>query len=978
MLDRYKNIFISFFLGFLSLIVQVICFREFLGTLDGNELITSLILGNWLFLVGVGSVLSAKFKVKIKNVIRNFQIYISIFPVAQLIFIRLIKAQVFQFADIGLGSAYFLILITLAPYCISIGTLLGLLTRVEQETSEGQDKKDSKAFINIYLADSLGSVFGGIAFYFFIADRLESIYVMCAISTTHILIMLLSGERKAIKYIMAMSAVIVTLSIVFSIEFKKHENMLVTGTSETAKVTNVLSPYGLFREVDDNKNRYFYENEVLVGTTVESRFIEESVHIPMSQHPEYKNVLLIFGGLSKAIDELKKYQDVSITYLERSKEIAHRIQKEKKKNLRVIVGDPRESIKGLREKFDVIISFAGDPINANINRYFTEEFFVLAKNVLRDDGIMTFSLGSSENVVENSMIEMGATVYSSARTAFKHLLVLPGSKLIFLASDFSLSLKIKDLIKEKGIQTKFLDERYLETQFSEVRINLMRNNFERSLIKNSDFRPTAYFFYVKKWLNLHESNLLLFMVFLILLILIVVRLVFKSEQTALSTTLLTTGFVNLGFEVVILMSYQIIYGDLFKKIGVLLSLFIAGFIPGLYLQSKREKKRKEEIIICDIILSLMMVSYVLMLNYIEANQKYLAYSSQEGVFYGFALIIGAIVGYQVSSIFERMKERNQDRVSRIYALDFLGASVGAVLTGIYLIPLVGLINTCYFFAVIKIISALYLYFREKEDKKETNEQIRSVGKEYLFQLKLALFFIAMLLIIASDTKTVVYQITTTQWFEMFVVLLVTCGFVFAIKPSLFKNAQIKWIYFIGMLPLAAFPLGRCYFKVPFFFCHVCPRPCLFGVVRFYLIPSIILMNLKSKFWCHNLCPIGRVQEIKCVTNTNVRMMRLLQSLWRCFGIVVLTIIVYFAVYHSSWNSITENDQNSFYYFLFNNAFEFSLYIVVIVILFVALSKFIKKPFCNSLCPVGALSDLILHEEKKHLEDEHEKELGIAT
>ena len=57
-----------------------------------------------------------------------------------------------------------------------------------------------------------------------------------------------------------------------------------------------------------------------------------------------------------------------------------------------------------------------------------------------------------------------------------------------------------------------------------------------------------------------------------------------------------------------------------------------------------------------------------------------------------------------------------------------------------------------------------------------------------------------------------------------------------------KENLLKIIYGILFLPVAFFPMLRCYFKVPYIFCKVCPRKCpwgeLYTIIQNNLVNSI--------------------------------------------------------------------------------------------------------------------------------------------
>ena len=79
------------------------------------------------------------------------------------------------------------------------------------------------------------------------------------------------------------------------------------------------------------------------------------------------------------------------------------------------------------------------------------------------------------------------------------------------------------------------------------------------------------------------------------------------------------------------------------------------------------------------------------------------------------------------------------------------------------------------------------------------------------------------------------------------------------RRLLFQTA-LKFVYGIIFLPLLLLPIFRCYFKVPYIFCSVCPAQCPWGISRLLVFNTAILFNLSGKFWCVNICPFGTFQE----------------------------------------------------------------------------------------------------------------------
>ncbi|RLE42448.1 hypothetical protein DRJ48_03505 [Candidatus Woesearchaeota archaeon] len=163
-----------------------------------------------------------------------------------------------------------------------------------------------------------------------------------------------------------------------------------------------------------------------------------------------------------------------------------------------------------------------------------------------------------------------------------------------------------------------------------------------------------------------------------------------------------------------------------------------------------------------------------------------------------------------------------------------------------------------------------------------------------------------------------------------------------------KNPVSKFVYFVVLLPAAILPIFRCYFRVPYLFCHLCPRKCVFGVLRAYVVPMAVVMNLKNRFFCYNVCPIGKVQtaQVSC----NPRMLRrnsiILSSLF-----LILAGLLYFVVNPVSHPQLFDA--------LFKGRYSFSFTVVGVALAIILLSFLVARVWCDNICPIGGFARIFL-------------------
>lgn len=180
--------------------------------------------------------------------------------------------------------------------------------------------------------------------------------------------------------------------------------------------------------------------------------------------------------------------------------------------------------------------------------------------------------------------------------------------------------------------------------------------------------------------------------------------------------------------------------------------------------------------------------------------------------------------------------------------------------------------------------------------------------------------------------------------------------IFIIGKKYLKNTKwLKYPYFLIFLPIAIFPALRCYFKVPYLFCRICPQQCPWGQIRNYTVPGFLILNLDKRFWCYKLCPFGTIQDYQSkICRYRVSMPNWLVNFRYLFLGFAITIVLATIFYlNSSVNSI-----------LFRGNYLWSIWALIVVIIIFTLAFFIPRFWCNYICPIGSFSDIILKIKSK--------------
>ncbi len=159
-----------------------------------------------------------------------------------------------------------------------------------------------------------------------------------------------------------------------------------------------------------------------------------------------------------------------------------------------------------------------------------------------------------------------------------------------------------------------------------------------------------------------------------------------------------------------------------------------------------------------------------------------------------------------------------------------------------------------------------------------------------------------------------------------------------------------------LIPVVAAPLFKCRFKMPYVFCSVCPAKCPFGQMQNIILSSAVLMNLESRTWCSNLCPVGKVQDSLNLVGRSLKIKQInpdknkkISLILNAMGYIFLT---FFLLAFFSLLIIPQKLEFITRIFL-TPSYSVKLGSVIIGIL-VLFSMVIPRFWCNHFCPVGLI------------------------
>ena len=774
--ERHLVLLAIFALGVSAVVTQLALLRELLAAFAGNELVLGIGLGNWLLLTGLGAMLGrlARRWPRPLRFLAWAQILVAVLPLLQVVALRTLRDLVFgRGAQVGVTGTLWASFVVLTPFCLLSGAMLTVGCHVLSAcrpllrsggnglNADSQSRPatgDAATIGRVYVADSLGSIAGGALFSFVLVllfDHCTALCIPAAINLALALVMAWTLRERLLFLVAA--AMLGGLGLAMNLD------ALTTALQHRGQqvVFRGSSPYGRLVVTESAGQLNFSENGVPLFSTHNTEPIEETVHYALAQRPDARRVLLIGGGVTGTAREILKYPAVTaVVYVELDPlilEVARRFVPAALADprIRVVNTDGRLFLKSVGQAsrlsadrttavdnrdacptnnrtagdnrdgyptndgpmgdrqdarstlFDVMLVDLPEPSTAQLNRFYTAEFFAEAKRALLPDGVLAFALGRYENYVGPEQARLLASAKRTLRESFGHTLLLPGGRIFVLASDGPLTVDIAARLAQAGVPVKLMNRHYLDAMLTPDRLADLRQATMRPAAVNRDFTPMLYLYHLRHWRRQFPATLgALEVVLALVLVVYLVRL------RAPALVVFAGGFAASALELVLLLGFQILYGSVYRQLGVIVTAFMAGLAAGAWWMNRRRGRAPAASLIR---LALGIALFALLLPVALGMLGRAAFGAAPVVIpvltFGLAVLVG--IEFPVASRADAADAATT--AGRLYAADFIGASLGALLASTLLIPLAGVAGTCWLTAGLNVIAAAAGIIRNREE-----------------------------------------------------------------------------------------------------------------------------------------------------------------------------------------------------------------------------------------------------------------------
>ena len=716
-------------LGISHVITQLTLLRELLAVFYGNELTIGIILANWMLLTGIGAYVGRFFRSHRSGLylLLISQVLVAVLPIALIFVIRVVRDMVFIRGELlGLTRIFLSTFVLLLPYCLLTGMLLTLACSLFS-------LRDSKARIGtVYFLDNIGDILGGSLFTFVLVYFLNSfqiVYVPAALNLVSVIMLAAHSRKRVFSATAAVFAValIVFLSVGrldrFTIE-KQYEGQTV--------VLHKDSLYGKLVVIRQDEQYSFFNNGSLLFSTGDLLRAERTVHYAMAQTEAPERVLLISGGVTGTARQILKHGVKRVDYVELDPALVA-IGTKYTDNLdddriHTVTMDGRLFVERTKAKYDAVILDLPEPATIQINRMYTIEFFEAAKRILKKNGVLATSIPTSANFpMSRDVAPLTKVLYSSLKKAFKEVIIFPVDGVnYYVVSDGPLEHNVFKRLEQKGISTEFqyydapmlgltdLGDFSTELDIANItgfplnRIEEAKKAAEGGTTLNRDFRPLICYYTLKYWISQFGTPIKLF-----LIAGCIALLVYLVQLRAVPFAVFTTGFAAAGLEMVIIFGYQVLYGYVYHRVGVIVTMFMAGLAIGSFSMNRRlEKAALGTMVKVQFAVVLLSISAPLVLFGLSTlRHAALHFAGANLVIPLLTAATAFLVGFEfplAAKLFHRDVPRT---AGTLYCADLVGASVGAMAVSAALIPLTGFIYTCLLIGGINALSGAFLIIK---------------------------------------------------------------------------------------------------------------------------------------------------------------------------------------------------------------------------------------------------------------------------
>jgi spermidine synthase len=494
-----------------------------------------------------------------------------------------------------------------------------------------------------------------------------------------------------------------------------------------------------------------FTNGLWLFTQPDPATTELAVDVALLQHPQPRKLLLLGGGLAGHVDEALKHPGIdSIDYVELDPELISFTSQFLSADVRESLHDPRVRIheedagtflRRQADDYDVIFMNVGDPINAQMNRFYTVEMFRRIGQHLRPGGILTFSVPGGGDMIGPAHARFLSSMNRTLREAFERVAILPDERARFFAARQTEPLVLDPAVLAARIRERGLDLVQVRQDTLEDALNPFRLDYLAAILAdlddtpiNKQFAPVCYFHGLMLWSAQWHPGLARIIAAAAaarptwlyaglaaagLLVILFFWTGRPRYRTAVGSSVLVQGATMMVVQVVLILGFQILEGFAYLQLALIIAFFMAGLAVGtLWITATgRTWADGRRAIKGFAVLQAGVAAFPLLLVVffspaLEGLREALSPPAMAGAFSVAGFAAGLLGGahFSLAAIASTAAGAQLERTGGyLYAVDLIGAAGGAFAAGLFMLPLYGVTRTLILLSVTSAVCLLILF-----------------------------------------------------------------------------------------------------------------------------------------------------------------------------------------------------------------------------------------------------------------------------
>jgi len=765
-----------FLLGAYAVSAQATLLREAQVLLFGSELAWGLVLAFWLAGVAVGAQTSGRMLARSRRpwiVLLVSALAMPPILAAEILLLRAARPILGVGAGeyVGLGDMAWVALLATAPVSLWVGMAFPAASALVGADARSLAQR-ARSVGWVYLVESAGSLVGGALFSFVLVGR-ASAFTLTAGGGALLALAAAAIARERVRWRPA-AAIFLACAVLRAGLILGGVTAWFDAKTVQWRWRSFAPGLDLVESVDSKYQNIavgklgdqfsLYTNGTVAATWPNHTDLAIEAHLAACEHPAPKRILVLGGGAEGLLKELERHKPERLDYvtLDRAEyeavvahlDTADRLAAERLR-AHTHFADARRYVKRLAAdaapRYDLVVLAAPPPASTLEARLYTEEFFAELARILSDDGVLAFSLTGSVGAWGPELSEYVGSVVLPLAHVFPDTLLSFGDPVrVFAAkADGVLTATGEALAaryRERGIESPYFDPLWFEGA-SDFLDPAKRAQVKRAIAAqrpahlNTDEQPAAAIYHMRYWATTSEaahpgpeapaerrSSLLEAILALrfewaagaLVAATAAAALVGLARgrrglgRTALLWSVATTGFAGMAVEIVLLYTFQTLYGYVYGMVGLVVGVFMFGLVAGSFLANRRlgrigvargDRPGLRSLVALDLAVTVFAAGLVLILAALRASSADWPVQLATFGLVAAAGVLGGLV-FPLAACVRLGDEPGIARAASVIdAADHIGACAGALVTGIALVPILGISGTLLVVVMMKALSA---------------------------------------------------------------------------------------------------------------------------------------------------------------------------------------------------------------------------------------------------------------------------------